>query len=382
MKSALLIGIDQYPDPRNNLNSCVADTLAFRNLLMGSYGFAAGDIRMLHNSSATLANARTGLDDLVRNGKVDDQLVFFESSHGYRYPQGDTLVEVLCLYDAFLTDTEFAQRTQSLPPGVLTVVLDACHSGGMDKVFFPPDGPAIARTKVWQPPVEKAIEKAQQVQQVTRFKFFGRAIAAEAADVAKAFSVGNAVIQSFTAPNAQLQAAGALAGPGFLPRMQNYWTRKTFKSGDVELNGALFAACQADQTAQAGSPATNNLSAFTYALIDQLDTGISLRSLCDRTATRLQALNMAQTPVVDTPSGQPQLATETFITMQPIGVRTPAPLEQTQQQTPTASDGVRDELWNQVFGSLALPPNPQIPQPQAGLESILRQIFGNQPAGG
>jgi hypothetical protein len=33
VQRALLVGIDQYPDPRNNLNSCVADTLAFRDAL-------------------------------------------------------------------------------------------------------------------------------------------------------------------------------------------------------------------------------------------------------------------------------------------------------------------------------------------------------------
>jgi hypothetical protein len=347
-RAALLIGLDQYPDPRNNLNSCVNDTLAFKNMLMNTYGFAAGDIKLLHNSYATLANVRDGLDVLTRGANAGDQLVFFESSHGYRYPQGDTMVEVLCLYDAFLPDTEFAQRTQSLPPEVLTVVLDACHSGGMNKVFFPPDGPAIARAKVWQPPVQEAIAKAQQMQQVTRFKFFGRTIAAEAADVAKAFSIGDTVTKAFTAG----QGVHPAAMPGF--RVQERWTRKAYKAGDVELNGALFSACQADQTAAAGTPATNYLSAFTYALLDQLKTGISLSSLCALTVARLQALNMSQTPEVHYPLGQPQLANETFITLQPVG--------------------------GPAIGTTPPAPAPQQPQAPQGLEALLDQIFGKQPA--
>ena len=60
MKRALLIGIDQYPDPRNNLNSCVSDTLAFRNMLISAYGFDSSDITLLHNNAATIGNVRLG----------------------------------------------------------------------------------------------------------------------------------------------------------------------------------------------------------------------------------------------------------------------------------------------------------------------------------
>jgi hypothetical protein len=355
MKRALLVGLDQYPDPRNNLNSCVADTLAFKNVLMSAYGFAAGDIRLLHNSAATLDNVRDGLGDLTNGAAAGDQIVYFESSHGYRYPNGDTMVEVLCLYDKFLTDQEFAGLTQSLPHGVLTVMLDSCHSGGMDKMFFPPDGPTVARAKVWQPPVQDAIAAAQQIHQVSRFKSFGRTIAAEPADVAKAFSIGDAVVSKFTSGQAAVpRGAGVMLSTGFQVRVQEQWARKAFKAGTVELNGALFAACQADQTAAAGTPATNNLSAFTYSVIDQLDTSISLNALCARAVARLQALNMSQTPVVDVPPDQPQLGTSTFITMQAAG-----------------------------DAGTAVPPTPAQPTPAATntFADILNQIFGQQPAG-
>jgi Caspase domain len=333
MKRALLIGIDQYPDPRNNLNSCVADTLKFKDMLMSNYGFAPGDIRLLHNNYATLSNVRTGLDDLTRNAASGDEIVYFESSHGYRYPDGDTMVEVLCLYDAFLTDTEFAQRTQVLPPGVLTVVLDACHSGGMNKIFFSPDGPAVARVKVWQPPVEDAIVQIQQMQQITHFKFFGRSSVAEPADVVKAFSIGRAVTTAF------------VAGPSVNPQLMARWNRKDFQAGDVELNGALFSACQADQTAAAGTPATAGLSAFTYALTDQLNTAISLRSLCALTVARLQALHMSQTPEVHTPVGQPQLADQTFIALQPAQGPSIVPVQ------PPSPQNIPDALAS-LFGEL------------------------------
>jgi hypothetical protein len=63
-KRALLVGIDLYPDPRNNLNSCVADTQRVRGLLQNYYGFQPQDITLVHNSAATLANVRLQLSRL------------------------------------------------------------------------------------------------------------------------------------------------------------------------------------------------------------------------------------------------------------------------------------------------------------------------------
>jgi hypothetical protein len=290
VKRALLVGLDQYPNPSNNLNSCVADTLAFRDkILMQTYKFNLDDIQLLHNQDATLANVREGLDRLFDGASAGDEIVFFESSHGYRYPKGDTLVEVLCLYNEFLEDSEFAVRTDKLPPDVLTVVLDACHSGGMDKVYFPPGGTAVARSKVFRPGGEQGQRDAQLLQQVTRFKFFGRTRTQDTGTVAKNFVVRGGKVPAAKGMEAQ-----------------------------AELNGALFAACAADQTAAAGSIATNNLSAFTFALIDQLDPAISLSALADKVVARLEALNMRQTPVVETPAAHQELAAETFITMKPV----------------------------------------------------------------
>src|SRR4051812_2806896 len=135
-KRALLVGIDVYPDPRNNLNSCVADTQRFASLLRNYYGFAPQDITFLHNGAATLANVRIGLSRLFAGAGAADEVVFFESSHGYRYVKGSTYTEVLCLYDQFLEDTELVQLSQQVPPGTFTCVVDACHSAGLDKLFF------------------------------------------------------------------------------------------------------------------------------------------------------------------------------------------------------------------------------------------------------
>ncbi|MCX4907297.1 caspase family protein [Streptomyces sp. NBC_00878] len=284
---ALLIGIDEYPDPLNNLNSCVADTVAFTHLLR-RLDFDESGIRVLHNSDATLAATRDGLDWLMDGAQEGDRLVFFQSSHGYRYLKGDVMTEVLCAYDEFLEDTELADRTALLPSGVLTVVLDSCHSGGMEKALFRMGLPQSVRAKVFIPPREKLMERAKSVGLAHALKPFGRTALRNEASLARNMA---------HVPNKAPMTKGAITGAN-------------------ELNGVLLTACQADQTAAAGSEATDWLSAFTYALTAEMDPSISISTLRDRSVARIADLNMSQTPCVFAPSDHPYLLTETFISRQ------------------------------------------------------------------
>jgi hypothetical protein len=311
-KRALLVGIDIYPDPRNNLNSCVADTQRVQGLLQNYYGFGAQDITLLHNSAATLANVRIQLSHLFAGTGPDDHIVYFESSHGYRYVKGSTFVEVLCLYDQFLEDTELVQLSQQVPPGTFTCVVDACHSAGLDKLFFAPDGLHAARAKVWQPPPEQALADASLLSQATAFKAFGRAVTSDTGAVAKVFSAEN-----FTTNAAPSAKSG---------------------EGDPELNGVLFAACLADQTAAAGSPPTDGLSAFTWALGRELDAGgvtIPGTDLRARIDERLQALSMRQTPAIEAPMAHGGWLTQAVITYSDATGSPSTAL----QPTPPASSG-------------------------------------------
>ena len=85
----------------------------------------------------------------------------------------------------------------------------------------------------------------------------------------------------------------------------------------IQLNGVLFAACLADQTAAAGSAPTDGLSAFTWALGRELEAGgvtIAANALRDRVDQRLQALNMRQTAAIEAPMAHGGWLTETLIT--------------------------------------------------------------------
>ncbi|MEU3255366.1 caspase family protein [Streptomyces sp. NPDC006997] len=289
---ALLVGLDEYPNPANRLNSCVNDTYAFRDVLR-EYDFTDSDIRILHDRDATLDRVRAELDWLLDGAEPGDRRVFFESSHGYRYLKDGVLVEVLCLYDEFLEDAELSSRTQNIPDGVLTVVLDACHSGGMDKIFVVGNESRLLRMKVFQPGPEEQREKAFAVNSyaasATPVKFFGRAASGNAAQLSKNFATR------------------------LVP-----WPAKGVSAPDVELNAVLLTACRADETAAAGSELTDGLSAFTYALKDQLDQTVTVTALCDRTVSRLKGIGMDQTPSVFAPSDQQFLLSDTFISEQPV----------------------------------------------------------------
>jgi hypothetical protein len=345
---ALLIGVKDYPGDRNDLQSCIADTLAVERLLQDYYDFSKDDIRILHDEQATLAHTLNGLDWLFADAAAGDHLVFYESSHGYRYPQDETMVEVLCLYDGFLEDKELSRRTQALPPGVLTVILDACHSGGMSKVFFPNGQVQVARVKVFQPDPEQAEQDTRGIQAVTQFKFFAHSPSGDPRVVAKAFA-------------ADLGVPVAKEG------------------SDLELNGLLFAACRADQTALDGSPATNGLSAFTFGLLESHYRGIGSIELQNRTEQQLRGLHIIdQTPLLEAPAQQPDLVLRSFITAQELreDSQTMTQIEQSGDLATIAkqiAEEMKSHSGHKNF--LAEPGDPQYGIEQSGdLATIAKQI--------
>lgn len=319
-KRALLVGIDVYPDPQNNLNSCVADTQRFRGLLQGTYGFDPQNITMLHNSDATLANVRGELGRLFAGVSAGDEIVFFESSHGYRYVKGTTYTEVLCLYDAFLEDTELVDLSQQVPPGTLTCVLDVCHTGGLEKLFFAPGGLQAARAKVWQPTPERAAADMGQLAQATSYKAFAHTPTSDTGTVAKLFSPA---------------AFGTDAAPA----------ARSIEGGS-ELNGVLFTACLADQTAAAGSPPTDGLSAFTWAFGREIDAGgaaLPASAFCAGVDQRLLALNMRQTPIVEAPIAHTRWLAQTLVDYRTVA-----------EPKPTPEEPAGDELFDSFLQGLGL----------------------------
>ncbi len=141
MKSALLVGINDYPGTQNDLAGCVNDITNVYDVLVKYFGFAPADITLLSNKRATKKAILDALKALLAKGREGDTLVFHYSGHGsqVRDAEGDELSdgqdEIICPYDfdwdsGFIKDDDFAALFSGLKKGVrLEVILDSCHSG-------------------------------------------------------------------------------------------------------------------------------------------------------------------------------------------------------------------------------------------------------------
>ncbi|HTL82941.1 MAG TPA: caspase family protein [Bacteroidia bacterium] len=144
-RKALLVGINDYPDPENQLNGCMNDVFRVSEVLQ-EIGFQPEEIRVVFNERATSKNVRERMDWLLSDAKEGDTRFFFYSGHGAQIPDahdnGDTDHKDECLvtYDfdwtpeRAYTDKEFLQAYSQLSYGVdFITMLDCCHSGGMTR---------------------------------------------------------------------------------------------------------------------------------------------------------------------------------------------------------------------------------------------------------
>ncbi len=163
-RKAFLVGLNRYPDPRNNLKGCVNDVLLMAKTLREQYAFSGPtDVKLLTDERATTANIRKGLEWLVDGASGGNTLVFHYSGHGTQVRDihgdelSDSLDEIICPYDLDwdnpFTDDDLAEICGRVPKGtLLTVILDCCHSGTGLRDFLRPDLPI--RYKFLSPPAE------------------------------------------------------------------------------------------------------------------------------------------------------------------------------------------------------------------------------------
>jgi hypothetical protein len=151
VRRALLVGINNYPDPRNNLKGCVNDVLLMGKTITENFGFNADNIRLLTDQRATTSNIRQRLRWLVEGAGPGSSLLFHYSGHGSQVrdrngdEMDDHLDEIICPYDLDwddpFTDDEFAHVIEGIPDGVnFTLILDCCHSGTGTRQFFKEPG--------------------------------------------------------------------------------------------------------------------------------------------------------------------------------------------------------------------------------------------------
>ena len=150
---ALLVGINKYPDPRNELRGCVNDILEMEHFIVEkSKVYPKENIKKLTDKQATKKGILTQLKWLIDDAEPGDQLLFHYSGHGAQAPtlhaplEKDGLDEIICPYDfdgtnnTSLRDKEFAQLFAAIPKGVHFVwISDSCHAEDLSRDPFKAD---------------------------------------------------------------------------------------------------------------------------------------------------------------------------------------------------------------------------------------------------
>ena len=144
---ALLVGINKYPDPRNELRGCVNDILDMEHFITDANKvYPKQNIKKLTNKDATKKEILIQLKWLIEGAEPGDQLLFHYSGHGAQAPtlfnslEKDGLDEIICPYDfdgtnkTSLRDKEFAQLFAGIPKGVHFVwISDSCHAEDLSR---------------------------------------------------------------------------------------------------------------------------------------------------------------------------------------------------------------------------------------------------------
>jgi hypothetical protein len=148
MKKFLAVGINHFLRPGNDLNGCMADADAMRDIATA----LGATTYYLENIFAPKTLVMEHLTNVVLEAKAGklSYLGFAYSAHGTHYPrpeEPDGLGEALCCYDTdekdgdwnpdtIIKDTELRNLLNQVPlTCTVEVWLDTCYSGGMDKGF-------------------------------------------------------------------------------------------------------------------------------------------------------------------------------------------------------------------------------------------------------
>jgi hypothetical protein len=293
VKKALVVGINGYGFP-NDLPSCTRDAEMFGNILEAVYRF--DHVRVLKDGEATRDGVDRALEGLCQSATANDRLVVFFSGHGCRYEKNGVIEEALVLQDGRLLDGHhLADRTEHVPPGVLTIVVDASFSG-LDETLIHPSGEIeISRAKRWIPTdVDRGRHERSLPFGTKAFTPFGHDKPVAPAAMAVHVRSGS----SLDSPPARLTTAVT-----------------------PQAKAVLVLPCLADETTTASTSQTNGLSPFTYCLINairRLGHNRSSIELLQATGYELRQLGLRQTPLLMEPAQPEHLGLRAFLTFQPV----------------------------------------------------------------
>jgi hypothetical protein len=144
---ALLVGINDYPLPGNDLRGCINDLVDMGHFIANQNKvYEWENIKTITDAKATKKGILEQLDWLLDGASAGDQILFQYSGHGAQqatmHPaiEKDGLDEIICPYDfndtaaTAISDKEFAQRFAKIPEDVHFVwISDSCHAADLSR---------------------------------------------------------------------------------------------------------------------------------------------------------------------------------------------------------------------------------------------------------
>lgn len=145
---ALIIGVEEYKNPRLNLKGIGLD-VGYVQQALARLGVEQKNVITLFNENATEANIKRMFNTFLRDdvGPNDKVYIYF-SGHGSQMTdtsgdESDRLDEFLVTYEfdhrgnkpGALTDDEFNELLTSIPSNNVFAFVDACHSGTISRSF-------------------------------------------------------------------------------------------------------------------------------------------------------------------------------------------------------------------------------------------------------
>jgi hypothetical protein len=282
---ALLVGINTYGT--KPLRGCVNDVKQMQAVLQRYYGFQPENMRILTDGEATSANVKGGLEWLAGGGSEPDAVrVFHYSGHGSYVadengdePDGrdECLVPVDYRTAGLITDDTLKTFYDRFPRSAnLTLVMDSCHSGTVQK-----DMQADIVAKF----LPVSLEEQERIDQA----------AARFVEDQREF-----IVTELSQPRGEPLSEAALRQK--VRELMSTFEKKRF--GDVRVREAniLLAGCRADQQSADAFINGDYHGAFTYFIgdcITQSHGNISHRQLAEQVGRLLRAGGFVQIPQLE-----------------------------------------------------------------------------------
>lgn len=267
-RRALLIGINDYPQPENRLQGCVNDVFQMSAMLQ-ERGYQPEEIRVVLDARATTRGVQERLQWLLEDVRAGDERVLFYSGHGAQVAaydadgEPDHKDETLVTHDfdwsgnTGITDDMLARLYANLPyEARFSIILDCCHSGGIARAggvavrgINPPDDVrhrSIAwdeEKQMWFP--RKSLDLRRRM---------GKAAAAE--------------VQRYLGDGATQKLGRAVSRWSDSPAAFRAASRRLGHHGPY--NPVILAACREDQYAYEYTHGSVPYGALTFMLVQQL----------------------------------------------------------------------------------------------------------------